>query len=185
MYCTWACPSILCTCGILEQLKSESGGCLHCQRNLKLSKDGRVGVPTANYQWSSGIRESTVHGIVTQRETVQVCRGARVGHRLLQAKKNAKRWWWASWSLCLFLVCARKNARFSCEWAQKKTKNKMMYKQLHPDADEDSFKASHGWLEKFKTRHGIHQLRLQGESLSADTASVEPFKEKFQELIQT
>ena len=60
-------------------------------------------------------------------------------------------------------------------------KAKMMYKQLHPDADEDSFKASHGWLEKFKTRHGtcICQLCLQGESLSADTSLLNHSRKNF------
>ena len=37
------------------------------------------------------------------------------------------------------------------------------------------FKASTGWLEKFKTWHGIRNLSIQGKKLSAAEETVEPF----------
>ena len=40
------------------------------------------------------------------------------------------------------------------------------------------FKSSTGWLEKFKTRHGIGNLGIQGEKLSAAEETVEPFLQK-------
>ena len=40
------------------------------------------------------------------------------------------------------------------------------------------FKSSTGWLEKFKTRHGIGNLSIQGEKLSAAEETVEPFLQK-------
>ena len=51
-----------------------------------------------------------------------------------------------------------------------------MFKSLYPDAEPGSFKASLGWLEKLK-RHGVRELVLHGESLSADTALIGPFRE--------
>lgn len=57
-----------------------------------------------------------------------------------------------------------------------------MQKALYPDSSEDDFKASYGWLHR---RHGIHQLKLQGEALSADASAKEPFKQKLHELIET
>ena len=50
-------------------------------------------------------------------------------------------------------------------------KARLLYAQLYPDKNEDDFKASTGWLQRFKQRHGIRQLRLQGETLSADVAA--------------
>ena len=47
-------------------------------------------------------------------------------------------------------------------------KAKLMHTSLYPDASKESFKASNGWLNRFKQRHGIRQLKLQGEALSAD-----------------
>ena len=44
---------------------------------------------------------------------------------------------------------------------------------------------SHGWLHRFKERHGIRQLKLQGEALSADSSALEPFKRKLHEFIET
>ncbi|XP_056637679.1 jerky protein homolog-like [Diorhabda sublineata] len=42
-----------------------------------------------------------------------------------------------------------------------------------------SFKASNGWLRNFKFRHGVRELDLAGEKLSADSAAAENFIEKF------
>jgi len=63
-------------------------------------------------------------------------------------------------------------------------KARMLHKAIHPDAIEDVFKASEGWLHRFKQRHGIRELRLQGESLSADIPSIEPYKEKTRDYIE-
>jgi hypothetical protein len=52
-------------------------------------------------------------------------------------------------------------------------KAQLFYSQTHND---DNFKASSGWLDKFKNRYGIRQLSITGEKLSSDVAAVEPFK---------
>ncbi len=41
------------------------------------------------------------------------------------------------------------------------------------------FKASHGWLHKFKSRHGIRELDVQGERLSSGATDTEEFKNSF------
>ena len=38
------------------------------------------------------------------------------------------------------------------------------------------FKASTGWLDKFKNRRGIRKLNIQGEKLSAAEETLEPAK---------
>lgn len=53
--------------------------------------------------------------------------------------------------------------------------------KLNGDAD---FKASSGWLDKFKNRHGIRQLNIEGEKMSAASVeTVNEFKAKFQQMI--
>lgn len=47
-----------------------------------------------------------------------------------------------------------------------------------------SFNGSVGWLNNFKARHGIRQLKLQGEILSADEPAAEEFKKTFLSMIQ-
>ena len=54
-------------------------------------------------------------------------------------------------------------------------KSLQLFPSLYPDKAEGSFKASSGWLHKFCVRHGIRELSLQGESLSADTSAVDTF----------
>ena len=63
-------------------------------------------------------------------------------------------------------------------------KAKMLYHELIPDASEEDFKASTGWLHHFKGRHGIRQLSLQEETLSADNNAAEEFKSFFQEYVE-
>lgn len=41
--------------------------------------------------------------------------------------------------------------------------------------DEGNFKASTGWLDRFKRRHGIRLLAICGEKLSADVPAIAPF----------
>lgn len=47
------------------------------------------------------------------------------------------------------------------------------------------FKASTGWLKAFKNRHGIRQLSMQGEKLSANEQNALGFCFTFQENIKS
>lgn len=49
---------------------------------------------------------------------------------------------------------------------------------------DSSFKASIGWLEKFKSRHGIRQLDISGEKLSADSTVVADYRKKLEQIIK-
>ena len=62
-------------------------------------------------------------------------------------------------------------------------------KQMHPliypdDSDEDSFKGGTGWLKRFKHRHGIRGLSVQGESMSAATESVNGFTKRLKDIME-
>ena len=77
-------------------------------------------------------------------------------------------------------------------------KAKILYEKLYgsgnssvtdtSDTSENSegkcFKASSGWLTKFKPRHGIHKLSCEGESLSASLDDVDPFKIRLSNIIE-
>ncbi|XP_043263622.1 jerky protein homolog-like [Colletes gigas] len=47
----------------------------------------------------------------------------------------------------------------------------------------DNFRASNGWLENFKKRHGIRLLNIQGGKLSADMEAAEIFKKFLSDFI--
>ena len=42
-----------------------------------------------------------------------------------------------------------------------------------------SFTVSNGWLDRWKKRHGIHQLSMCGEILSSDQTATDDYKIKF------
>lgn len=46
------------------------------------------------------------------------------------------------------------------------------------------FKASDGWLWRFRRRHGIHDVKEAGEAASADVESVEPFRLQLLDVIK-
>ena len=57
-------------------------------------------------------------------------------------------------------------------------KARVFFTKLYPDCNPDVFQASTGWLRKFNLRHGIRNMTLQGEILSADLSAVDPFHEE-------
>lgn len=48
-----------------------------------------------------------------------------------------------------------------------------------------TFKASNGWLRNFKSRHGVRELDLSGEKLSADPNAAEQFIETFKVVTES
>ena len=58
-----------------------------------------------------------------------------------------------------------------------------MFTTLYPGAKQSDFKASDGWLDCFKKRHGIRELTLKGESMSADLSKIDPFKQDLENFI--
>lgn len=48
---------------------------------------------------------------------------------------------------------------------------------------DESFVASNGWLYRFKSRHGIRELEIQGEKLLADVEVANSFKYSFKNFL--
>lgn len=49
---------------------------------------------------------------------------------------------------------------------------------------DSSFVASSGWMRNFKSRHGIRQIEIHGEKLSANTTAAESFSHNVQKYIK-
>jgi len=64
-------------------------------------------------------------------------------------------------------------------------KARSFFVKFYPDCDPDTFKGSTGWLRKFNLRHGIKNVALRGESLSADLSGIEPFKEELKKVMES
>lgn len=54
--------------------------------------------------------------------------------------------------------------------------------KLNKPAEYDGFKASSGWLECWKSRYGIEQWAVEGESGQVQTETVESWMERLREL---
>ena len=51
--------------------------------------------------------------------------------------------------------------------------------------NNETFRKSNGWLNRFKTRHGIHQITLHGEADSVPLDNLPEFRATLQELLST
>ena len=58
----------------------------------------------------------------------------------------------------------------------------MNIKQSLNQLELDSFKASDGWLDKWKLSHGIKEKQISGESLDVSQTTVESWMERIREL---
>ena len=64
-------------------------------------------------------------------------------------------------------------------------KAKHFHSHLHVEnVNGETFKTSTGWLEKFNNCHGIRNLSIRGEKLSAAVEAVEPFLQKLHKVIE-
>ena len=52
------------------------------------------------------------------------------------------------------------------------------------DSDQSQFSGSTGWQWRFCKRHGIRNLSLQGEKLSADNEASDEFVSSFAEFVE-
>ena len=58
----------------------------------------------------------------------------------------------------------------------------MNIKQSSNRPELDSFKASEGWLHKWKLSHGIKEKQISGESLDVSKTTIESWMERITEL---
>lgn len=77
-----------------------------------------------------------------------------------------------------FIEQRRKNVPLSGDILMQKAKF------FHERLGRGEFVASRGWLDNFKKRHGIRQLKVSGEKLSNNEAAVKPFQDKFMDVIR-
>lgn len=79
----------------------------------------------------------------------------------------------------------RKNIPIDGKMLQQKAL--ILYEDMQPpDAIEEerkSFTASRGWLHRFKTRFNLKNIKMTGESASADHTTAASFPEKFKQII--
>ncbi|XP_053235637.1 uncharacterized protein LOC128409319 isoform X1 [Podarcis raffonei] len=54
-----------------------------------------------------------------------------------------------------------------------------------PSAEIESFKASHGWFERFKRRTGIHSVVRHGEAASANQLEADQFVLEFKDYVES
>lgn len=62
-----------------------------------------------------------------------------------------------------------------------KEKALVLHKKLEAGSE---FAASEGWIDRWKTRHGVRFVSISGEKLSADAEAAKEFSVKFQKIVK-
>lgn len=60
-----------------------------------------------------------------------------------------------------------------------------LYNSLKSDNESLTFQASKGWFERFKKRFSLHNVKIVGESASADHAAASQYPTKLKEFIES
>uniref|UniRef100_A0A8C0ISJ1 HTH CENPB-type domain-containing protein n=1 Tax=Chelonoidis abingdonii TaxID=106734 RepID=A0A8C0ISJ1_CHEAB len=80
----------------------------------------------------------------------------------------------------------QRNIHLSMPMIQAKAKS--LYDKLKRDQGEGSqtemFMASRGWFDRFKRRFHLHNMKMSGEVVSADTAAAKKFPEYLKKIIE-
>jgi predicted DNA-binding protein YlxM (UPF0122 family) len=79
-----------------------------------------------------------------------------------------------------FVTQRSKNIPISGPLIQEKARQ--IRQQIDPE-NADDFKASNGWLEKFRIRHGIQYRILSGESAAVDVSIVDEWRNRLSSII--
>ena len=158
---------------------------LTLETKLELIRAIRDGCSQRLVSEKFGVPKSTVADIWNCKEKIEEHLSASEYPELAKRRKIIKRPIFDKADQACFLWFSQqrsKGAAISGPLLQEKAKD--LYHDLHPPGSRrDDFKASSEWLEKFCIRHGIKQVSLQGELLSADFSAVEPFVKSLAEII--
>ncbi|KAJ8928597.1 hypothetical protein NQ314_018803 [Rhamnusium bicolor] len=147
---------------------------LNLEEKVKILKLIESGESFANIASKYGVGKSTVGDI--KKNTTKILEYVSSGDKGVGSRKTLKLSAYPAMEKSLYTWFLQERSRGTplsgdilCE------KAKFFYQKI---AQKDDFKASSGWLQKFKKRFGIRQLTVSGELLSSDFSAVEPFKEK-------
>lgn len=131
------------------------------------------------------INESTVRSIKKQEKLIRESVAAstpvsakvvsQVRNKCLEKTENALSIWLEDMS----------QKRIPISSALIRAKARKIFEHMKSDSDSSfDFQASKGWLENFKKRYNLHNIKLTGESASADHDAAKIFPVEFKQIIQ-
>ena len=147
---------------------------------LKICQLVRSGRTLQSVADEYGVGKSTVHDIVKSEEKLQAFQKEIKDGDCIKKRKTVKKADLLALDKAVFLWFIQQRCKGRPISGLLLMREALqLYPLVYPDDENpSSFKAGTGWLKRFKDRHGVRALSVQGESLSAAADSVEPFKEK-------
>ena len=135
----------------------------------KIAKELNVGVTTIK-DWRKN------------RKDIESCTVTVEGEKALKSRKTLKKpklelldnalWIW---------FCQERRKGTPLSGPIVKEKALILHKKLEVEGE---FTASEGWLDRWKTRHGVRYVAISGEKLSADDEAVKEFSLKFKKIVE-
>lgn len=152
----------------------------------KLEALSRVdkGEPLKKIAYELGVGTSTVSDWKKNRKTIEDFWSKSISNDSLDDRRNVKKAKLDTLDEALFVwFCTERDRGLPISGPIIQQKALQLNAKL-PDGDPD-FTASQGWLNRWKTRHGVRQLTVTGESISSDKNAAEKFQKEFEEFIKT
>ena len=86
-------------------------------------------------------------------------------------------------TVCYWTGSERPEAK-TCQYTGPMLQEKAMQVEKALDVPQDEFKASNGWLDRFKTRNEIKAKVISGEAGDVSEDTVESWKERLLDILQ-
>ena len=153
---------------------------------LKICQLVRSGRTLQGVSDEYGVGKSTVHDIVKSEEKLQAFQKEIKDGDCIKKRKRLKKADLLALDKAVFLWFIHQRCKGTpISGPLLMSIALQLYPLVYPDDENpSSFKAGTGRLKRFKDRHGVRALSVQGESLSAAADSVEPFKEKLTTIME-
>lgn len=154
---------------------------LTIESKIKIIERFQCGEKIAKLADEYEVGNTTVRDIIKNREKILQFASTADSSSGLNKRKAMKESTFSSLDSCLFEWFQQKRAEgVPISGVILSQQAQIFHKKL---GLTEEFVASRGWLSRFKTRHGIRELTLEGEKLSGDSESADLFKKEFQRII--
>ncbi|XP_050523014.1 jerky protein homolog-like [Daktulosphaira vitifoliae] len=155
---------------------------LSIQDKLELINDIKKGTSKKQISLKYGIGESTVRDIFKQKDKLMKFASASDNNSSMKKRKTMKTSTYKELDAALLQwINQVRSEGTPVSGPIVSAKAKQFFEML---GLEGKFDASSGWLTRFKKRHGIREIGINGDKLSCDEQAAEDFKIKFEQFLQ-
>ena len=165
---------------------------LTLEKKMEISRRSKSGEKVTDIGRSLGIPPTTIRSIVKNAPDLEKKAQLLSKHSEVQITRSQSDWMVKLERLLMNWIedLNHRNTPITLGLIQEKALS--LYESLKTEMGEEErkvteekpFKATRGWFHRFQKRHGIRNIKVQGEAASADTEAANRFPEELRSIIE-